>query len=152
MQEETVIFWLFSFVIAGGVAIVISAMRYRAKVLEMVHRERLAMIERGVRPAGSLNAIDSSRPSARSTRMLSGGIVVVGLGLALAMVIGFAGGAPEIAAGIGGAIAILGGAFIVTAYVTQANKPAPEPEWRPRPFDASVPSPPPDSQPPANER
>ena len=54
MQEQTVVFWLFSFFIAGGVFIIVSAMKYRAKVLEMAHRERLAMIERGLKPTGPL--------------------------------------------------------------------------------------------------
>jgi hypothetical protein len=130
MQEETVVFWLFTFVIAGGVFVIVNALKYRAKILEMAHRERLAMIERGLKPIGGpLTDLSPGRAKGRSSRMMSGGIVVVGLGLALAMVIGFTSREPEIAVGIGGAVAILGAAFIVTAYVThQEPKPA-EPEW-----------------------
>ena len=145
MQEETVVFWLFTFVIAGGVFVVVSALKYRAKILEMAHRERLAMIERGLKPVGGpLTSFSPNRPKARASRMMSGGIVVVGLGLAMATVIGFASREPGIAVGIGGAIAILGAAFIVTAYVThQEPKPA-EPEWPGvRPLDAPSTPPPP---------
>ena len=151
MQEETVIFWIFSFVIAGGVVVIVSAMKYRAKVLEMAHRERLAMIERGLKPTGPpLSHLGLDRPKARKSRMLSGGIVIVGFGLALATVIGFASREPEIAVGIGGAVAILGAAFIVTAYVTQNQTDDPPPEWRPRSFESSAPPPPP-GPPPASE-
>lgn len=143
MQEETVVFWLFTFVIAGGVFVIVSALKYRAKILEMAHRERLAMIERGLKPVGGpLTDLLPSRPKARSSRMMSGGIVVVGLGLALAMVIGFASREPEIAVGVGGAVAILGAAFIVTSYVTRQETKPQEPEWRPRSFDAGLSSPP----------
>jgi peptidoglycan/LPS O-acetylase OafA/YrhL len=149
MQEQTVVFWLFSFFIAGGVFVIVSAMKYRAKILEMAHRERLALIERGLKPAGPLVALESNRPRARSSRMMSGGIVIVGFGLALALMIGFTSGQPEIAVGIGGAVAILGAAFIVTAYVRYQEPSEPAPEWKPtRRFESSDPPPPP---PPANE-
>jgi hypothetical protein len=146
MQEETVIFWLFSFVIAGGVFVIVNAMKYRSKVLEMAHRERLAMIERGLKPVGSpLSSLSADRPKVRSSRMMSGGIVVVGFGLALAMLIGFASREPEIAVGVGGAVAILGAAFILTAYVTQSQSQSkePEPEWPSgRRLDQTPPAPP----------
>ena len=81
MQEETVVFWLFTFVIAGGVFVIVNALKYRAKILEMAHRERLAMIERGLKPTGPLLDLSSARPArARSSRMMSGGIVIVGFG------------------------------------------------------------------------
>ena len=83
--------------------------------------------------------------------MMSGGIVIVGFGLALATVIGFASREPEIAVGIGGAVAILSAAFIVTAYVTQREAAEPEPEWRPRSVESSL-SPPPEPPPPPGER
>src|SRR5262245_25732487 len=132
MQEETVVFWLFSFVIVGGVFIVVSAMHYRAKMLEMAHRERLAMIERGIRPAGDLAVPSRDRPKRRSYRLLSGGIVTVGFGLGMAMLLGFTSREPEIAVGVGGAIAILGAAFIVTALVANRDVPSSaEPQWPP---------------------
>jgi Domain of unknown function (DUF6249) len=144
MQEETVIFWIFSFVIAGGVFVIVNAMKYRAKVMEMAHRERLAMIERGLKPTGPpLSHLGLDRPKARKSRMLSGGIVIVGFGLALATVIGFASREPEIAVGVGGAVAILGAAFIVTAYVTQNDRKEPEPEWPSTHRPDQTPPPPP---------
>jgi hypothetical protein len=103
--------------IIGGVVIVVAGMRHRARMMEMAHRERLAMIERGLTPPPELSAAYQARPAARSNRLLSFGIVIVGLGLGLAMLIGFASREPEIAVGVGGAIVVLGAAFIVTALV-----------------------------------
>ncbi|MGH9176677.1 MAG: hypothetical protein ACRD1H_20070, partial [Vicinamibacterales bacterium] len=103
MSAETSIGLVFGLLIVGGVFIVIAGMRHRTKVLEMVHRERLAMIERGGTPVGDLEALSAAesptRRSARSNRLLSAGIVIVGLGLGLATLIGFTGGEPEIAVG-----------------------------------------------------
>jgi hypothetical protein len=122
MSEGTVIFLLVGLVITGGVVIIVSGMRHRARVLEMAHRERLMMIERGLGPSSlpplsALDAIHERQVVRRSSRMLSGGIVIVGLGLALAMLVGFASRQPEIAVGVGGAVVMIGAAFIVTALV-----------------------------------
>jgi hypothetical protein len=143
MSEGTVIFLLMGLVITGGVVVIVSGMRHRARVLEMAHRERLMMIERGLPPAtlpqfSSLEAAaQGRRPLRRSNRMLSGGIVIVGLGGAIAMLIGFASRQPEIAVGVGGAVAILGAAFIVTALVVHGPARA-EAEAR-RDFDRQFP-------------
>ena len=60
--------------------------------------------------------ISAGAPTSRS---LSLGIIVVGLGLALMTIISIAGESPESGIGIGGAIAILGGAFIVRSMVVR---------------------------------
>jgi hypothetical protein len=62
-------------------------------------------------------------------RSLSFGIVVVGLGFALMFVIGIAGGALDTGLGIGGAVAILGIAFIVRSIYA----PPPARSWPPAP-------------------
>jgi uncharacterized protein DUF6249 len=117
MAVETATALIFGLIVLGGVAIIIAGMRHRARILEMAHRERLAMIERGLTPPADLTSAYQARPAARSNRLLSFGIVIVGLGLGLAMLIGFASREPEIAVGVGGAIVVLGAAFIVTALV-----------------------------------
>ena len=121
MQAETVTAIVFSLIILGGVVVIVAGMRNRARILEMAHRERLAMIERGLTPAGELGGAYLERPAARSSRMLSLGIVIVGLGLGLALLIGFASRETEIAVGVGGAVVVIGGAFIVTALVVHAT-------------------------------
>jgi peptidoglycan/LPS O-acetylase OafA/YrhL len=96
-------------------------------------------------PPGELVAIYQDRPRSRSNRLLSLGIVVVGLGLALTMLIGFASRDANLAAGIGGAITIIGAAFIVTAYVVhgQGRRDEPMAEPRPRVERVAPPAPPP---------
>ncbi len=101
-------------------------MRHRTKVLEMAHRERLAMIERGIVPTGELNATDQqvvkAQRTARSNRRLSAGIFIVGLGLGLATLIAFASREPEVAIGVGGAIAVVGASLIVTALLVHGRE------------------------------
>jgi hypothetical protein len=145
MQQETAVALVFSLIVLGGVVVIVAGMRNRARILEMAHRERLAMIERGVTPPGDLGGAYLERPAARSSRMLSLGIVIVGLGLGLAMLIGFASREPEIAVGVGGAIVVVGAAFIVTALVVHAPpKPATDTFGYGRsPFDRSTPPVPP---------
>ena len=87
------------------------------------------MIERGLLPAPEF---EGGAAPAASQRSLSLGIIVVGLGLGLIVLIGIAGGALDIGLGVGGAIAILGAAFIVRsiyaappALSTRREMPAP---------------------------
>ena len=107
-----------------GVFIIFMGLRQRSQQLEMHHRERMAMIERGQIPLNEPAAHLHDRPAAasgaaRSSRSLSIGIIVVGLGLALMTIISVAAEAPEVGIGVGGAIAILGGAFIVRAMIVR---------------------------------
>ena len=110
-----------------GVFIIFLGLRQRSQQLEMHHRERMAMIERGQIPLEepSIHYHDK-RPAvsgARSSRSMSIGIVVVGIGLALMVIIGIAGESPEVGIGVGGAIAIIGGAFIALSVVARPQGP-----------------------------
>lgn len=113
-----------------GVFIIFLGLRQRSQQLEMHHRERMAMIERGQIPLNepSMHYHDK-RPSvsgaARSSRSMSIGIIVVGLGLALMVIIGIAAETPEVGVGVGGAIAIIGGAFIALSMVARPQAPPP---------------------------
>ena len=112
----------------AGVFIIYLGLRQRSQQLEMHHRERMAMIERGQIPLADVDTamhvrrVSSSVPAARS---LSFGIVIVGLGLAMMTIISIAGESPESGVGVGGAIAILGGAFIVRSIVVRPEPPQP---------------------------
>ena len=109
-----------------GVFIVFLGLRQRSQQLEMRHRERMAMIERGQIPLNEPSAFLHDKPAmlpgaARSSRSLSIGIIVVGLGLALMTIISVAAESPEVGIGVGGAIAILGGSFIARAIVVRPD-------------------------------
>lgn len=147
MEPELVIIIVFSVIAGGGVLVILASLWHRARLLEMAHRERLAMIERGLAPS-ELPPLTYQDPhirrSARSSKLLSAGIVIVGLGLAIALLIGFASREAEIAVGVGGAIVVLGVSLIVTAIVVRGGGglefgPPPPPSAR---DDRSLPKPP----------
>lgn len=112
----------------AGVLVILMAMRQRQQQVEMQHRERMAMIERGLVPIDSAHpayrlAGGVARSSAVGSRSMSVGIVVIAFGLGLMTIIGIAAGAPDIAVGIGGAIVILGVAFIANSLVSRNTVP-----------------------------
>lgn len=102
----------------AGVFLIFLAMRQRSETLERLHRERMAMIERGHIP---LVDPQPRHGGGGSGRALSLGIVVVGLGFALMTIIGIAGETPTVGVGIGGAIVIVGAAFIVRSLVVRPD-------------------------------
>jgi hypothetical protein len=104
----------------------------RARMREWVHRERIAMIEKGLVPPSELYAGEArrsvletmlaadppQRPSHRATQFRSAGVMFIGLGVALALIIGVTAGKPNVGLGLGGAIVALGAAMIVNAVLT----------------------------------
>lgn len=123
--------------LAAGLTVIFAALRYRTKVLELRHAERLAMIERGLMPSPEMSGLDLEAPGPPQEAVVRGrsmslGIIVVGLGIALTFLVGIAGGSLEAGIGLGGAIAILGGAFIVRSLVVgQSQLVAPSRPHRP---------------------
>jgi hypothetical protein len=104
----------------GGVFLIYLAMKFRAESVERQHRERMAMIERGHIPPAP--ALDRRGPP---TVALSFGIIIVGLGLGLMTLISVAAGAPETGIGVGGAIVILGAAFIIRSLLVRPESSTP---------------------------
>jgi hypothetical protein len=113
--------------VVGGVVLMMAAMYSRQKIREMAHRERLAMIERGLIPSPETDparfeaatglADPASASPRRGARYRTIGIELIGLGVGLAILIGLAGGAAEIGLGIGGAVAALGAASVLNAHL-----------------------------------
>lgn len=107
-----------------GVFIIYMGLRQRSEQLQMLHRERMAMIERGQIPLNDGPGIYEGRKHSglvASSRSLSLGIIVVGIGLGLMTIISIAGESPEVGVGVGGAIAILGAAFIVRSVIVRPS-------------------------------
>jgi hypothetical protein len=116
--------------IFGGLAVLWMAMSNRRALREMEHRERLAMIQRGLMPAPEADPLGFEAAMAgtleggnpRSEKWRTAGITFVGLGLGLMLLLSFAAGEPGVGIGVGGAFAILGGALIVnSAQVTRSS-------------------------------
>ena len=127
MQPEELFAAVFTLGMFMGVFIIYMGLRQRSEQLQMLHRERMAMIEKGQIPINDGPSVyDGRRRTAAlpSSRSLSLGIIVVGLGLALMTIIGIAADAPSVGLGVGGAVAIVGGAFIVRSLMV---RPAQEP-------------------------
>ena len=132
MQAEELFAMVFVTGMFLGVFIIFLGLRQRSLQLEMRHRERMAMIERGQIPLSEPAAGPGPRRTvsiegARSSRSLSAGIITVGLGLALMTIISVAGESPEAGIGVGGAVAVLGGAFIVRSLVARSDRYSSEP-------------------------
>jgi hypothetical protein len=129
MQAEELFATVFVIGMFAGVFIVYLGLRQRSLQLEMRHRERMAMIERGQIPLSEPSGAGASGRRydagiAPSNRSLSLGIIIVGLGLALMTIIAIAGESPENGIGVGGAIAIIGGAFIVRSLIVPPSRPS----------------------------
>jgi hypothetical protein len=131
MRQEELFALVFTIAMFSGVFIVYLGLRQRSLQLEMRHRERMAMIERGQIPLSEPSGVTPSGRrvdgGAATSRSLSLGIIVVGLGLALMTIIAIAGDSPEIGVGVGGAIAIIGGAFIVRSLIVPPRAAAARP-------------------------
>lgn len=134
-------------IIVGGVVIIVMAMRQRGLTMEMKHRERMAMIERGVVPGPARDPAEFERwqerhehqPAARATSI---GVLIAALGIGLMLMIAFAGGSVGAGVGVGGSIAVIGVAFIINGELQRRTLPPPP---RPRAYSSTPPLPgPPD--------
>ena len=121
MGPDELIATVFVMGMFAGVFVIFLAMRQRSELLQMHHRERMAMIERGQIPSGEPS---TPRSALAQSRALSMGIIVIGMGLALMTVVSIAGGSPEAGVGVGGAIAIIGAAFVVRSQLVRPQSTA----------------------------
>jgi Domain of unknown function (DUF6249) len=114
-------------VIVGVWVFLITAAMGRARVRELQIRERIAMIEKGMvpSPVADPGGFDKAvrrfegRAGKSTHRYRSAGVTLVGVGLGLMLMIGFAADQPQKAVGIGGFIIMLGAAFIVNSMFEQ---------------------------------
>lgn len=122
--------------VIGGFGLVAYALSGRQRMRELMMKERIALIERGVAPPPEVDparfehivnlAQNASGRSSRSGRYRSAGIMIMGLGLALFMIIGVAAETPEVGLGIGGAFVVLGAAMVMNSmFVARDPDPLP---------------------------
>jgi hypothetical protein len=128
--EELVALVVFTLFILAGAVVLAMAMQSRRRIREMEHRERLAMIDRGLVPPPEANPVEFERhlnrmsdyygrmpPSNSSIRQRNAGVIFIGLGMGFLILIAFAANEPEVAFGVGGAFAALGFAFLVNSWM-----------------------------------
>ena len=124
-SEEVIVVIMSSLGILAGVAVIWMAMQNRRQIRELEHRERLAMIERGLAPAPEVDPgaferrFSAVRPpeSPSVGRARSAGVMMMSLGLAFMFMLTFAAGAPGVGIGIGGAFALVGAGFFVNSML-----------------------------------
>ena len=124
MQVEELFAGMFVLVVFAGVFIVFMGLRQRSQQLEMQHRERMAMIDKGMVPLAELPHGEGRAHGPRGpvqSRSMSLGIIIVAFGLALMSIISIAGGSPEVGVGLGGAVAIVGAAFVINSLVGRSQ-------------------------------
>lgn len=143
----------------GGFVIAGMALTRRTRLRELLYRERIARIERGLPLGSDTDVFEEERSTmgvmssldyvgaSRVQRRRSAGVILIALGSALGLLIGVAGGEAGAAIGVGGAVMMLGLAFVVNAWLDarQPLPPRPSPTAGGRPTGA--PSIPPDLTP-----
>jgi len=141
---EVLVIVLPTVTLTAGFAIIMMAMWRRTRLQEMRHRERMAMIERGLTPAPERDpeAFEASirRQNIGVTPFTTLGVATVAIGLGFVLILGFAAGEPGVAIGVGGAIVLLGIAFVINGVLHSRQMPSPPPR---RPASFAGPSEPP---------
>ena len=125
MREEEATVIVFAMLIMAGVGLMIAAMFNRRGLREMEHRERLAMIERGLMPSPerdpggfeSAAGFKSIAESPAGARYRTAGVLMIGFGLALLMLITFSAGDASAGVGVGGGFAVLGAASLLNYFL-----------------------------------
>jgi hypothetical protein len=118
--------------IVGGITAGIVANVTRGRVRELEIRERIAMIERGMVPPPEsdpdafdrrMHSMDARQRGHVAPRHRSAGVILIAIGLGLAVLLTYAGGAPEQGLGVGGFVVILGLGFFVNSLFSHQPLP-----------------------------
>lgn len=149
MTPEEVIWFVSLALILAGVGVFIVTAIQRGRLRELAHRERLAMIERGIAPPPEIDPGRFERAmgqplwdeevAARASRYRRMGVIFMGLGVALWFIITFAGGAAEEGFGVGGAVFVLGGALYINSQLELKHAPPRRPAPIPQPRETREP-------------
>lgn len=114
--------------IIGGLINAALALHHRARIKELALRERIAMIERGITPPPEVDPAAFDRdwderapcspgaPTAAKHR--TAGVILTGVGLGVGLLIALTSGDMRVGVGVGGAITILGIAFLVNSVLS----------------------------------
>ena len=149
MHGDEAVVVILALVIVSGVGLMIAAMFNRRRDRELAHRERLAMIERGLIPSPERNpaAFESAAGLAKVEESAAGngyrtaGVMMIGIGLGLMMLIAFAAGEPGVGFGVGGAFTTLGVASLLNySLLSRRAEERDRLQWSPPPRrDSTIP-------------
>jgi hypothetical protein len=126
----------------SGVGLMVATMFNRRRYRELEHRERLAMIERGLIPSPERNpaAFESAAGLTPPVESRAGagyrtaGVLMIGVGLGLLILISFAAHDPSSGFGFGGAFATLGAASLLNySLISRREEDRDHLRWAPPP-------------------
>ena len=140
MSEAEVVLTAISIVVFASLGVLWMAMVNRRAVREMEHRERLAMIQRGLLPAPESDPLGFEEgveaftgAGLKSERWRTAGTLTVGLGVALMILLTFSAGEFSVGFGVGGAFVALGAAILYNGMHLGRSQRTPRSHAR-RPF------------------
>ena len=146
MNAEFSAVLIISLMVLSGVGLMIAAMMNRRRFREMEHRERLAMIERGVLPSPESDPIGfesgarfASTESDAGVRYRTAGVLMIGFGLGLLVLLTATADEPGMGVGLGGAFTMLGAASLLNYFLISRHEQlrgGPR-RWTPRPAPRS---------------
>jgi hypothetical protein len=131
--------------IVGGLGLIAYAIRGRQRMRELIMKERIALIEKGMAPppevdparfervmtpprSTNVGVVVTDGGDVSSARYRSAGIMIMGLGVALFILIAFVAGASGVGFGIGGAFAALGVSLFINGLMPSHGKVPPDPQ------------------------
>jgi hypothetical protein len=135
VKENELAVTIIALIVLSGVGLMVAAMMNRRRFRELEHRERLAMIERGLAPSpesdpAGFEARMGGAPHDTGTRYRTAGVLMIGLGLGLLVLLTFAAHEPMVGIGIGGGWAVLGAASLYNYFLIAKRHAAPsERRW-----------------------
>lgn len=130
-MERIAAMLVFGALVLGGMGLVAIVVRGRQRMSELAIKERIALIDKGLVPSpeadpARFDSLTGLRPPANTpaAHYQSAGVIVMGLGIALAVLLSFAARNPGVGVGIGGGLAILGlAAFINGSLMSGHHEP-----------------------------
>ena len=120
---------IFAALVTGGFILIFVMMRSRAHLKELAIKERIALIEKGLVPSPELDParfdamVGQRRPAnPKGARYKTAGVMLMGLGIGMLLLIGFAAGVPQVGFGVGGGIAMVGLAALLNGMILSADE------------------------------
>ena len=146
MNGEFFVVVSFSVIVLSGVGLMFAAMMNRRRFREMEHRERLAMIERGLLPSPESDPTGFETGAGFATteadtgvRYRTAGVLMMGFGFGLLVFLTATADNPGIGIGLGGGFAVLGAASLLNYFLIsrrEQDRGGPR-RWTPRPTPRS---------------
>jgi hypothetical protein len=129
-MERVAAMLVFGAIVLAGMGLIALMLRGRQRMQELAIRERIALIEKGLVPSPEADParfeslIGLRRATnTRGARFQSAGVMLIGLGCALAVLLSFGVRLVGIGVGVGGGLAVLGLAVFINGSLLSDGQP-----------------------------